>query len=177
MEHDEILYKHQKMLGSLSGLPKKVLSIHGLDNATEFVLHELCNQGCFNLHKAAYFIDNPDFNIFKGIAGFSQAEAYSEWHEVWNNPEAFTTFMQQSDFNQKIRKFCIESVQRSQKSYDNLIAEIAAEIGVVDHSYFTWGTKHDNHGVVVYEKNGMDTTLFEEHFLNSLYLLSFCPVF
>lgn len=177
MERDEMLSKHQRVLGSLSCLPKKVLSVHSLDNAPEFVLHELCNQGCFNLHKAAYFVDNPDFNLFKGVAGFSQAEAYSDWNEIWNNPSAFTTFMQQSDFNQKIRKYCMDSIHRSNRSYDNLIADISKEIGLNEPSYFSWDLKHENKGLLVYEKNGMDAALFEEHFLNSLYLLSFCPVF
>jgi len=177
MERDEILSNHQRVLGSLSGLPKKVLSVHTLDNATEFVLHELCNQGCFNLHKAAYFIDNPDFNLFKGVAGFSQAEAYSEWDEVWNNPSAFTTFMQQSDFNQKIRKYCIDSAFRNNRSYDDMVMQIAKEIGLSEPSYFSWDLKHENKGLLVYEKKSVDAMLFEEHFLNSLYLLSFCPVF
>lgn len=177
MEHDEILLQHKKVLGSLSHLPKKLLSVHDLDNATEFVLYELCNEGCFNLHKAAYFIDNPDFDLFKGVAGFSQAEAYSDWDGVWNNPEAFTTFMQQSDFNQKIRKFCSDSVHRNNKSYDDKISEMADEMGLNDPSYFSWDLKHDNKGILLYEKGGEDTSLVEEHFLNSLYLLSFCPVF
>jgi hypothetical protein len=177
MEHDETLSKHKKVLGSLSCLPKKVLAVHDLDNATEFVLHGLCNEGCFNLHKAAYFVDNPDFNLFKGVAGFSQAEAYSEWDEMWNHPDAFTTFMQGSDFNQKIRKFCADSIHRNNKSYEHLIADISEEIGVKDPSFFSWDMKHDNKGLLVYEKNGADAAIFEEHFLNSLYLLSFCPVF
>ena len=177
MERDEILLKHQQMLGSLSCLPKKLMSVHMLDNATEFVLHELCNQGCFNLHKAAYFIDNPDFNILKGVAGFSQAEAYTEWDQVWNNPEAFTTFMQRSDFNQKIRKFCVASAHRNQKPYGELVLEMAHDLGVVEPAFVSWDIKHDNKGLLLYEKHGVNVVPFEEHFLNSLYLLNFCPTF
>ena len=70
MERDEILSKHKKMLGSLSCLPKKMLSVHDLDNATEFVLHELCNEGCFNLHKAAYFMIIQILIYLKGLRVF-----------------------------------------------------------------------------------------------------------
>lgn len=177
MERDEIYLKHQKVLGLLSCLPKKMLSVHSLDNATEFVLHESCNETCFNLHKAAYFIDNPDFNMFRGVAGFSQAEIYGDWDQMWNNPDAFTTFMQRSDFNQKIRKYCVDSVHRNKRSYDDMVLNISKEIGLDDPAFFSWDLKHDNKGVLVYERNGKDAGVFEEHFLNSLYLLSFCPVF
>ena len=85
--------------------------------------------------------------------------------------------MQESDFNQKIRKFCVKSAQRNKKSYDDVVADIANDIGIKDPSYFAWDMKHDNKGLLLYEKNGMDAELFEDHFLNSLYLLNFCPVF
>ena len=45
---------------------------------SEFVLHDICNPNCFNLQKAAFLVDNPDFDCLKGVAGFSADEAYQK---------------------------------------------------------------------------------------------------
>ena len=63
--------RHYTILNTLSKLPRKMLSLKGQENVTEFVLHELCHKNCFNLDKAAYFVDNPDFDCLKGMAGFA----------------------------------------------------------------------------------------------------------
>ena len=64
------------LLQKLSHLPKKIVALEGLEHTPSFVLHELCNESAFNLSKAAFFIDNPDFNHFKGIAGFDAAAGF-----------------------------------------------------------------------------------------------------
>lgn len=77
MEHTTMSPRHKQVLVCLSCLPHKMLSVHGLSNATEFVLHELCQSSCFNLKKAAYFVDNPDFDRLQGVAGFNKEEEYT----------------------------------------------------------------------------------------------------
>jgi len=44
--------------------------------------------------------------------------------------------------------------------------------------YYSWDMKHDNHGLLVYEKQAKtgDACLVE-HALNGLSLLAFCPIF
>ena len=64
------------VLGNILKIPKKLLSAQHVDNVAEFVLHERSHENCFNLRRAAYFVDNPDFNCLKGIAGFCRKEAY-----------------------------------------------------------------------------------------------------
>ena len=57
---DEALHSQHNVLNTISRLPRKMLSLKNQENITEFVLHDLCNKKCFNLEKAAYFVDNPD---------------------------------------------------------------------------------------------------------------------
>ena len=100
----QLLEKQNTMLRYVSQIPKKMLLLHGKDNVTEFVLHDLCHEHCFDIHRAAYFIDNPDFNFLRGIAGFSRDEAYAKCDAIWHEPEAFSQHMLNSFL---IKKFVV----------------------------------------------------------------------
>ncbi len=176
MNGNEILNRHKKLLHSLSKLPKNILNLHHLDNVPEFVLHGLCNKNCFNLNKAAYFVENPDFDIIKGVAGFNKDESIDDYDKIWADPESFTKLMRKSAFNKKVRDFDSKSIKRSKKSYHNLINQISEKLGFHKPGYCMWDMKHYNHGLVVYEKDFELSDLFDDNFANSLYLLSFCPI-
>lgn len=175
MDENELLHRHKKIVRYLSCLPKQMLAIESMDNITEFVLHGLCNKDCFDLERAAYFVDNPDFDCFKGVAGFVKSEHDRDWDNIWSNPEAFSSSMQKSNFNQKVRTYLSRSVASSNKNLEDLIQEIGKELGFQNPSACSWDMKYFNKGFLVYEKNGDKD--FDEHFLSSLYFLSFCPVF
>src|SRR5947207_14497437 len=98
MKSENMMYRHAHVIDNLRRLPRKMLSLHGLDNVTEFVLHELCDKHCFNLQKAAYFIDNPDFDCLKGVVGVSHAELHNIV-DIWDNPAIFSEHITKSAFN------------------------------------------------------------------------------
>lgn len=175
MDENELLHRHKKLLGCLSGLPKQMMSVDSLDNITEFVLHGLCNKDCFDLERAAYFVDNPDFDCCKGVAGFVKSEHDCDWDNIWSDPESFALGMQKSGFNQKVRTFLSRSIINSNKKIDQFVEEIAQELGFSKPASCAWDMKYFNKGLLIYEKTG--DANFDEHFLNSLYLLSFCPIF
>ena len=104
-ERDVYMFRH------LSELPQKIVNLHGLENITEFVLHDLCHRSCFNLNKAAYFVDNPDFDCLKGIAGFHHDEVYPG-EDIWFNPQAFSDHMESASFNKKFDSF-IKKVKKT----------------------------------------------------------------
>lgn len=156
----------------LNRLPRKMLALHGQDNMTEFVLHDLCNADCFNLKKAAYFIDNPDFNCLKGVAGYSAQEAYPA-SDLWENPEAFTQHMQQSSFNQKIRGYNGLSLRKQGKQDDAIVTDLANQFAL-PNIFYGWQMKHDNHGLLIYEA---DQEFPHDYLMNGVCLLSFCPIF
>ena len=175
MKKLELSRDQSTLLNHLSHLPRKIVSLKGMSNAPEFVLHELCDERCFNLSKAAFFIDNPDFNFIKGVAGFQSQEAYPA-DDIWQNPEQFIAHMQQAPFNQMVRGFSHESVKRTGKQQD-MVEIISRAFEFEQPAYRVWDMKHDNHGFLVYEYNGKELEGIEEHLDNSLYLLNFCPLF
>ena len=151
MKPENMMYSHAHVVDNLRRLPRKMLNLHGLDNVTEFVLHELCGKNCFNLQKAAYFIDNPDFNCLKGVVGVSSAELH-DIEDIWTSPDAFTQQMVESPFNKQVRAFLAESHKRNGEPYEKTAQAIAHELGLNNYGFYSWDMKHNNHGFLVCEK-------------------------
>lgn len=163
------------VLDRLCCLPQKMLALKNNDNVSEFVMYELCSH-CFGINRAAYFVDNPDFNCLKGVAGYSREEPFEIKEDIWANPKSFSDYMQKAEFNQQVRKFQHPSVKKHERSDDEIVEEIAKTLGLGQHGYYAWDMKHDNHGIFVYEKS--DEVLCDEDYLKSgLSLLGFCPVY
>lgn len=177
MGNEELLRKHCTLLKTISSIPRKIVTLNGSDNASEFVLHELCNKDCFNLKKAAYFIDNPDFNCLKGIAGYCSLE--TDGCQInWTAPHQFTQSMQVSKFNTSVRSILKDSHKKKFGQQAPVLDDIVSGLGFNDHAICVWPLKHDNSGVLVYEKNREeDDNFVKDHLGDALFLLSFCPIF
>lgn len=160
----------------LVGLPRKILQLHGRDNVTEFILHELSNEDCFNLERVAYIIDNPDFNCLKGVAGYCRPEAYHAKQTIWQEPDRFSEHMKKAQFNNKVRHFSKPSLVKKGSSDEQIVRSIAPELGFVHPFFYAWKMKHDNHGILVYEKKD-DHADDYDYLLEGLCLIGFCPVF
>ncbi|MCA9769900.1 hypothetical protein KC460_00860 [Candidatus Dependentiae bacterium] len=176
MKKERVLERQYRMLSHLSHLPRRILSLAGTDNITEFVLYDLCGKDCFNLKKAAYFIDNPDFNCLKGIAGFSHQEA-DACSNKWQEPDTFTCYMRECPFNKQVREVQRCSVKGAKESDEQIASDIARSLGFSKHKFCSWNMKHDNHGFFIYEPADEDDSVSDEYLLNGLCMLSFCPVF
>lgn len=166
------------ILQKLSSMPRKMLLLHGSDNTTEFVLHDLCNEHCFNLHKAAYLVDNPDFDCIQGVAGFSQQEAYPK-EDIWQDPDKFSRHMQEALFNQQVRSFTKSSCHNSTGGIsDETIYAIAKELHFDNVHYCCLDMKHNNKGILIYEPHhNAQNNHDRDDMVTALSLLSFCPVF
>ena len=170
--------KHSSNVQALqivAGLPKNMLKMHGADNVSEFVLHELSCKDCFNLAKAAYFVDNPAFNCLKGVAGFSQEEACRLSVPIWDDPDRFSQHMQGSSFNNRVRNFAQYSCKNCDKPDEEILHGLATQLGMDTFNYCTWQMKHDNHGFLLYQTCGEQPN--KDDLINGLSLLSFCPIF
>jgi hypothetical protein len=167
---------HEQLLSYLSNLPRNMLSFYHTGNIVEFVLHELCDESCFNLDKAAYFIDNPDFDCLKGIAGFSLDERYTDHATIWDNPDRFASHMQKCLFNQEVRRIEQTSLKRSTLSEEQILKALAQKLDLdsTTSKYYIWPIKHGNYGVLIFqrtrESNGID-----EYMPSAFHLLGFCP--
>ncbi|HEV2601846.1 MAG TPA: hypothetical protein VGT41_06170 [Candidatus Babeliales bacterium] len=177
MKQYELLEREHALLKHLAQLPRKILTLHGRENVTEFVLHDLCDINCFNLNKAAYFIDNPDFNITKGVAGFSRSDVPINGQMAWKDPVAFSQHMAQSEFNKKVRKIMQGSLSSEKHDHEKIAGRLADELGFNNHAFCNVTMKHDNHGFVLYEKVNTHDTFADDHMVNGLSLLGFCPIF
>ena len=175
MERTEMLKKHG-ILSQLSSLPKKVLSLHGRQHVSDFVLHELCNSHCFDLKKAAYLVDNPDFDCLKGVAGFYDAEAYPV-DTMWQNPDLFVSHVEKAPFNTKVRSILKPSRIRSHTSEQETTQMIGDYLGIIKPGFCSWSMKHDNQGILIYETEPNSCPVSSEILVNGACLLGFCPIY
>ncbi len=173
MKYNESSY--EKLLHKLSYLPRKIMSLEGNEKTPVFVLHELCNEDYFDLQKAAFFVDSPDFNYFKGIAGFTKPEAFAST-DIWQDPYKFIDHMQKASFNQQVRNMSRDSIKNSSPSEKEL-QKLAHDLGFQTPKFHSWEMKHDNHGFLIYESVNAPISQLQDHLENSLYLFSFCPIF
>lgn len=168
---------HQ-ILQHVCHLPRKIISLHEhhLDNVSEFVLYELSHKNGFNLHKAAYFVDNPDFNCMKGVAGFCNSDHVGQACDVWQNPEEFSKHMEQSSFNQQVRALCHESARCKGHSQEEMVKDIAGKLQLKHPHAISWNLKHGNHGLLIVEKEDEQDPWDTECLHNCAHILGFCPI-
>lgn len=175
-QHNERL---QQILQHVCHLPRKLISLHEhhLDNVPEFVLYELSHKNGFNLQKAAYFVDNPDFNCMKGVAGFctDEQDAFKDV-DVWQNPLEFSRFMKDSPFNNQVRSVCHESARCKGHSQQELVEDIAHKLDLKHPHAYTWNLKHGNHGLLVIEKADEQDPWEGQYLHDCAHILGFCPV-
>jgi hypothetical protein len=174
MKHYKTMERHYEILSHISRLPRQILSFHDREHLAQFILHELCKEQCFNINKAAYFIDSPDFDCFKGVAGHSRAELESNFQGNFHN---FAKDIVKLEFNKKVRQHSDFSLKKNENEQKKRAAELAKDLGMKNYVYCSWNMKHDNHGLFIYEDQDHTDKVHEEELLNGLSLLSFCPIF
>jgi hypothetical protein len=167
--------RHSLLVG-LSSLPKKIVSVHGREDIPAFVLYNLAQVNCFNFNKAAYFVDNPDFNCIKGIAGYTREEDKFNHDGIWEEPNHFADHLRASSFNQRVRSIYHESARRLKKHDHTFVGDIAHTLRLHEPAYYWWRMKHDNHGLLVFEKNPEPVNQCEEYLQHGVHFLSLCPI-
>lgn len=172
----DISNRYGEVLKCFTCLPQKILSRHGIDNMTEFVLHTLCNEQCLDLSKAAYFVDNADFNCLKGVAGFDGQNRYEKGLDLWEYPEEFTHHMKKCNFNNKVREICHPSAKKNSRDSQDLMYDLAQVLAINDPVIYGWDNKHQNFGIVIFELPKKDKKI-DKDILQGLSFLGFCPVF
>jgi hypothetical protein len=175
MKHEDVVARNANISAWLSHLPRKMLTISGHDQLPVFVLHELCHEGCFNLVKAAYFVDNPDFDCMKGIAGVAREHSLTEC-SIWENHDRLISSVSQSPFNDSVRNVSFSSARRNAVSDEETAKKVCDQLGMRCDGYCSWNMKHANHGLLVFERVATTTPLAQEDLLNGASLLSFCPI-
>ena len=94
----------------LLGLPHKILSHHEIEALAPIVLHELGHVNPFGLTKACYFIDNPDFDCLRGVAGYNKEECFNHKDDVWEDPHSFALDMKDAPYHKQMLQFADKSL-------------------------------------------------------------------
>ena len=183
MKHTDVLHKHNELLMFLNLLPKKIVLLHAHDDHVGdipgFVLHDFCHELCFNVGKVAFFVDNPDFNCFKGVAGVCKhEEGFCKGADIWDRPEEYKAYLHASPFNNKVRSIEQQSLKNNGNgtSEQSVMDAIAKELEIEKPTYFSWSMKHGNNGFLLVENNDDAAEFIDEHLPQGVYLLSFCPI-
>lgn len=187
MEQMNMSPRQQELYKRLARIPQKILALYDTENIADFVLHELCGDKCLNFSKAAYFIDNPDFDCFKGIGGYDNAQQHVSSEFIWSDVPGFHNHLNNCEFNKNVRNFYMPSIRLSssknnghhkQELDEKAIAKISNDLGFSKPHYYIWKMKHDNHGVIIFQPSTSNGDLnIDEDVLASLCILGFCPIY
>jgi len=176
VDKNSILNRQHCVLHNLSKLPKKIIERHSHEQLHEFILHEIACEGCFDLSKVIFLIDNPEFNILKGIAGVARTEAFSNGDSIWTDIDRFTIHMKGAAFNDKAKKHNGLSHKKNNIATEPAFKEIAHSFDMADSSLCSLELKHGNHGYLLYEKMNPKDNSCDEYIEHALSLLGFCPI-
>lgn len=164
--------KEKKLLGKLGDFSKNMIQNHHLENLSEFIVHDICAKDTFNISKAAYLVNNPDFICLKGITGYHQDESFNIFPS-WQSQQEFSSHMKNASFNSVVRAIDVGSIEITD---DRKIQELAHSLQMRDPVFHGWNLKNDNHGIFIFERPE-DTDEVQQYLPHFLQMLSFCSIF
>jgi hypothetical protein len=167
--------REQEVLLCVTNLPEQIVKLHGQENMLELLLHAMSQKNCFNFSKAAYFIDNPEFDHLKGVAGVHEPEAYDKDH--WKDPQEFSDHMNRAPFNNQVRQMMLKSIKKNSHSEKEVVSELSKELAFKNFHYLSWPVKYNNHGLLIFETEQDEHDQLKEHLESGVHLFGFCPVF
>lgn len=162
------------LLHQLLALPDRIIKLHSISSLPQIVLHELCHDHCFGIEKAAYLIDNPDFNCVRGVAGYCKDECTRHKEDVWSDPHSFNDDMKDAPYHQEVQCFSDHSVRHAGDYSTEELHILGQRLGIAKPLCFTWGTKHDNNGILIVESDSCSQENRRRLLYNVLSLLSLC---
>ncbi len=178
--NEDLFVRQEGIVHRVAKLPHKILQFHDVDGLAQMILHELSHKPIFNLKKATYLVDNPDFDHLIGVAGFCCAECHHHKEDLWQTPHSFVTDMENATFHNDVKKFLKNSLRRKDINLNDSedIIGLAHFLGMQQPGYFSWNMKHGNHGVLIFDKGEQEFPDWKKQFLmNAAALLSFGPIF
>jgi len=107
---------------------------------------------------------------------FYRPEAFTQKDDTWSDQECFSDHMKKSTYNNKVRCYQKGSCVKQGATDEQIVKDIARDLELENPSYYAWNMKHDNHGILMYEKHDKDSCDCD-YLLEGLCLISFCPIF
>ncbi len=166
-----------RLTSHLSGLLGKVLSYHDVDGLPQIILHELGHDNCFDLQKATYLVDNPDFDHLLGVAGYCKKECPCHKKDLWQDPYSFKNDMKEAKYHNHIQNFLHYSFKRKNINLHDSseVKDLGKDLGLQKTHFFSWKMKHGNHGLLLFDESEKPVREWRKGLLaNVAALLSFC---
>ena len=137
-----------ELVSELLQLPRHILQHMHTAGLTDILLGHLASKSYFNLKKAAYLLNNPDFNCVKGMAGIEISDT-NHWQNPWSNPLEHTKFLENSSFNKKVKTFVGHGLftNPSQEDTPRIIKYAEEHLALENPVFIGWHGKHGNHGI------------------------------
>ena len=165
-----------RAISHLISLPRKMLQFHDEEHLAQYLLYDLAKESCLNLHKAAYFVDNPDFDCLRGVAGYCRVESPAWPEDFWQATDLASAIVSSSAFNNQVRTLVRASHKRGTLADEHLVEEVAEKLGLDQPHFCMWDMKHDNHGILMYQYADSNNAPTKGCVLSGVCLLSFCPI-
>lgn len=143
-------HSHLSTVDDIIEIPQTILEFHHKSGLTDFVLQKIANQKCFSFNRAAYLVDNPDFNFLKGICGFCKS----------SNPANFSTIsddllhqISQSEYNNKVKAFQNKSFKANNIDIKNpqTLTELSCALDIPNPQIYSWNLKNNNFGILIFK--------------------------
>lgn len=145
-------HSHLSLVDQIMELPKSILLNHHKQGLADLILNKISSEKCFSFSKAAYLVDNPDFNYLKGICGFCKTSSPSG---DCSDPDGLITQISSCKYNERVKALQQHSFKANNldlNSPENL-AEISKALEMQNPEVFCWDLKHNNYGVLIFESN------------------------
>ncbi len=157
-------------------IPRHILSNRDIDGLAHVVLHAIGHDSHLGLNRAAYLVNNPDFNRLQGVAGFSKDECRFHDSDVWENPSAFSKRMEKAPFHQKIKTVVRQSFHKNMSPVHHAQL-LSQELGMKMSDVHVWDTKQGNHGIFIFEEGARAVCRKIDGLLEQIAaLLELCPI-
>lgn len=167
----------RELVNSLLIIPQKIVQHQSAEGLAQAILHEIAGPQGFALKRAAYIVDNPDFDCMKGVAGFCKNDAL-DTSGMWDRLGSFVNDSKQASFVKEVCRFEDKSLRRrdiTTKDHPEIF-RIADGFGINQPQTMSWGIKHDNHGLFLFEPG--DNVCVWRHALlaNVVAMLGLCAI-
>lgn len=179
MKHwSQDLGAHGSLIDHLTKIPHCMLRNHEIDSLAQIILYMLSHADCFSFKRAAYFIDNPDFDCLKGGAGFQHEEVFVSPNLMCHSPQPYLERLSSSQYNKQVRDIARPSIKRQCDNINDSadFTTLCKDLGVTNAECVCWPLKHGNWGVLIFEHDSVLDPARRGLLDNAVSLLGFCPV-
>ena len=105
-------------------LPTEILTLLNTpraDRLTDYIMARICDKQCCDIKKAAFFVNNPDFDCCRGVIGYHA----NDLEGVAVHDESFDRIARAFDasgFNKSVKTFSSSALKKNTQEHIDLMA-------------------------------------------------------